>query len=119
MYSLWSWLSRFLWKPRKKAELARSCIFDERYGCGILPHIPTENLGTTFDFQAMALNCGYRGGKNNWWHIHYSAPARSGSFARHCPHSYRASHPEEAKACSCFSLVPLPEQKDDSKSPGN
>lgn len=104
MYNLWSWLSRW-WRPRR-APVARACIFDERYGCVILPHIPTENLGTTFDFQAMALNCGYRGTKDNWWHIHHSGPARQGSFARHCPHSYRPGHPEEAKPCSCASLLP-------------
>lgn len=107
MYDLWSWLSRW-WRPRQAA-VARACIFDERYGCAILPHIPTQNLGTTFDFQAMALNCGYRGKKDNWWHIHHSGPARHGSFARQCPHSYRPDHPEEAKPCSCASLLPAEE----------
>ncbi|MBA3534248.1 MAG: hypothetical protein H0T73_20195 [Ardenticatenales bacterium] len=109
MYDLWSWLSRF-WRPRKREALPRTCIFDDRYGCSILLHIPTENLGTTFDFQAMALNCGYRGGKDNWWHIHQSGPARQGSFARNCAHSYRPGHPEEARPCSCATMVPAPEK---------
>ncbi len=101
MYDIWSWLSR-LWRPRPKEALPRACIFDERVGCGIPDTIPTENLGTTFDFQAMALNCGYRGGKDNWWHVHYSGPARQGSFARNCPHSYPPGHPEAAQPCSCM-----------------
>ncbi|MCB0077951.1 MAG: hypothetical protein KDD73_11110 [Anaerolineales bacterium] len=100
MYDLWSWLSRRV-RPRA-AEVARSCIFDERYGCIIPAEIPTQNLGTTFDFQAMALNCGYRGGKDDWWHIHHSGPAREGAFARNCPHSYRPGHVEEAVACDCM-----------------
>jgi hypothetical protein len=115
MYDVWSWLSR-RFRPQRREALPRACIFDERYGCGILAHIPTQNLGTTFDFQAMALNCGYRGGKDNWWHIHYSAPARQGSFARNCPHSYRPGHPEEAKPCGCFALMPEPEENQASPS---
>jgi hypothetical protein len=100
MYDILSWISR-LFRRKNSVPLERACIFDEHVGCGIRAHIPTHNLGTTFDFQAMALNCGYRGKKDNWWHIHYSAPARSGDFARGCPHSYRPGHPEEAKPCSC------------------
>lgn len=101
MYNLWSWLSR-LWRPGKSHSFPRACIFDERYGCIIPPPIPTQNLGTTFDFQAMALNCGYRGGKDNWWHIHYSGPARQGSFARNCPHSYSPGQMERAQPCRCM-----------------
>ncbi len=108
MYNIWSWISRF-WMPRSRQKLERSCIFDDRYGCGILLHIPTQNLGTTFDFQAMALNCGYRGGKNNWWHIHHSGPAYKGSFAKACPRSYRPGHAEKAKPCDCSSLIPTPD----------
>lgn len=107
MYDILSWLGR-LRLGKKRVELERACIFDENVGCGILAHIPTENLGTTFDFQAMALNCGYRGGKDNWWHIHFSGPARSGSFARNCPHSYEPGHPEQAQPCKCFSRYPTP-----------
>lgn len=101
MYDFWSWVSRWI-RPRRGAVLERHCIFDDHFGCGIPLSIPTENLGTTFDFQAMALNCGYRGGKDNWWHIHHSGPARSGSFARSCPHSYRPGRPDEAQPCGCM-----------------
>jgi hypothetical protein len=108
MYDIFSWLSRLV-RRKNQIPLERACIFDENRGCGISSYIPTHNLGTTFDFQAMALNCGYRGAKDNWWHIHHSAPARSGSYAQSCPHSYAPGHPEDAKSCSCERIYPKPE----------
>lgn len=118
MYDIFSWLSR-LFRRKSSIPLERECIFDENRGCGIPAYIPTHNLGTTFDFQAMALNCGYRGAKDNWWHIHHSAPARAGAFARGCPHSYTPGHPEEAKSCSCVRIFPKPDDQTQHLESGN
>lgn len=101
MYSLISYLKRVgrLWQ--KSANVPRRCIFDRRFGCAIPYPIPTESLGTSFDLQTMANNCGYAGGVDNWWHIHHSAPAFAGGLAQSCPHSYKPGQFEQAKPCKC------------------
>lgn len=101
MYNLLSYIKKLGRFWRKPANVPRHCIFDNRYGCGIPQPIPTQNLGTTFDLQAMAGNCGYTGGEGNWWHVHHSAPAFYGGMAQSCPHSYKAGAPEKAKSCKC------------------
>jgi len=104
LYNIWSYLKRlgFFW--RKPAQVPRPCIFDQRYGCIISQPIPTESLGTSFDLQTMANNCGYRGGPGNWWHVHHSAPAFWGGMAQSCAHSYRPGHAKQAKACKCQAM---------------
>ena len=101
MYNFFSYLKRLGRFWHKPANVPRHCIFDNRYGCIIPQPIPTESLGTSFDLQAMANNCGYAGGQDNWWHIHHSAPAFHGGMAQSCPHSYRPGHIEKAKPCKC------------------
>jgi hypothetical protein len=61
-------------------------------------------LGTSFDLQAMANNCGYAGGPGQWWHIHHSAPAWHGGMAPSCPHSYKPGQVSQAKPCKCQSM---------------
>lgn len=104
MYNLFSYLKRlgFFW--RKPANVSRHCIFDKRFGCIIPYPIPTESLGTSFDLQAMANNCGYRGGPGHWWHIHHSAPAFQGGMAQSCTHSYKPGSKNQAKPCKCQKL---------------
>ncbi len=104
MYSLLSYLKRMGLFWRRPADVPRRCIFDSRYGCGIPQPIPTQSLGTTFDLQAMANNCGYQGGPGHWWHVHHSAPAFRGGMAQSCPHSYRPGHSKEARPCKCEGL---------------
>lgn len=101
MYNLFSYLRRLGRFWHKPANVPRHCIFDDRYGCIIPQPIPTQNLGTSFDLQAMAGNCGYRGGKGHWWHIHHSAPALHGGMAQSCPHSYKPGQETQAKPCKC------------------
>ena len=104
MYSLFSYLRRLGHIWQKTANVPRQCIFDNRYGCIIPGPIPTQSLGTSFDLQAMASNCGYAGSQGNWWHIHHSAPAFHGGMAQSCPHSYRPGHEQAAEPCKCMSM---------------
>lgn len=104
MYSLISYLKRLGRFWQKPANVPRHCIFDNRYGCVIAQPIPTQSLGTSFDLQAMANNCGYAGGEGNWWHIHHSAPAFQGGMAQSCPHSYRPGKEADAKPCKCMKM---------------
>ncbi len=101
MYNLLSYFRRIGRFWQKPAAVPRRCIFDERYGCVIAQPIPTQSLGTSFDLQAMASNCGYAGGPDNWWHVHHSAPARRGGMAQSCPHSYKPGHVDQARPCKC------------------
>ena len=101
MYSISSYLRRLGRFWRKPADVPRHCIFDNRYGCVIPQPIPTQSLGTSFDLQAMANNCGYTGGEGNWWHIHHSAPAMHGGMAQSCPHGYKPGQESTAKPCKC------------------
>jgi len=101
LYHLGSYLRRIGRFWRRAADVPRPCIFDNRYGCIIPDPIPTQNLGTSFDTQVMAGNCGYAGRKDLWWHVHHSAPAFKGGMAQTCPHSYRPGREQEAKACQC------------------
>jgi len=94
-------IGRFWHKP---ADVPRHCIFDTRYGCIIPEPIPTQSLGTSFDLQAMAANCGYTGGQDNWWHIHHSAPAFYGGMAQSCPHSYKPGQSTDATPCKCENM---------------
>gem|GEM_PF-6202704 len=101
MYNFFSFLKRLGRFWHKPADVPRHCIFDRRYGCAVPYPIPTESLGTSFDLQAMANNCGYMGGEGHWWHIHHSAPAFHGGMAQSCPHSYRPGGPKQANPCKC------------------
>jgi len=101
LYSLRSFIKRIGRFWHKPAKVPRHCIFDRRYGCIIPPPIPTESLGTSFDLQAMANNCGYIGREGDWWHIHHSAPAFQGGMAQSCPHSYKPDHIDQARPCKC------------------
>ncbi|MCB9099497.1 MAG: hypothetical protein H6632_08155 [Anaerolineales bacterium] len=101
MYTVFSFIKRIGRFWRKPADVPRRCIFDDRYGCIIPPPVPTQSLGTTFDLQAMANNCGYAGVESQWWHVHHSAPAFQGGMAQSCPHSYRPGHIDNAKPCKC------------------
>lgn len=101
MYNLRSYLKRLGRFWQKPADVPRHCIFDRRYGCTIAEPIPTQSLGTTFDLQAMANNCGYAGGQGHWWHIHHSAPAFYGGMAQSCSHSYRPGREKKAAPCAC------------------
>jgi hypothetical protein len=106
MYNVLSLLRRLGWFWHKSADVPRRCIFDQRYGCIIPPPIPTQSLGTTFDLQAMAHNCGYAGlGEGQWYHVHHSAPAFQGGMAQTCPHSYRPGRSNQAKPCKCERLA--------------
>ena len=104
MYNLFGYLKRLGRFWHKPADVPRGCIFDKRYGCGIPYPIPTESLGTSFDLQVMAGNCGYRGGPGDWWHIHHSAPARHGGMAQSCPHSYRPGQARQPQPCKCETM---------------
>lgn len=104
MYNLFSFLRRIGRFWRKPANVPRHCIFDARYGCVIPQPIPTQSLGTSFDLQAMASNCGYAGGTDNWWHVHHSAPALLGGMAQSCSHSYKAGHIDQARPCKCVKM---------------
>lgn len=104
MYNLFSYLRRLGRFWQKPAPVARPCIFDRRYGCIIPQPIPTQSLGTSFDLQTMANNCGYTGGENNWWHIHHSAPPFAGGMAQSCPHSYRPGKEAQSKPCKCMAM---------------
>jgi hypothetical protein len=104
LYNLRSYLKQLSRLWRKPADVPRRCIFDERYGCVIPFPIPTHNLGTSFDMQVMAGNCGYSGKKDVWWHVHHSAPAFKGGMAQTCPHSYRPGQVAQAKPCKCATL---------------
>jgi hypothetical protein len=101
LYNLFSFLKRIGRFWRKPIDVPRHCIFDNGYGCIIPEPIPTQSLGTSFDLQAMAANCGYAGGPENWWHIHHSAPAFYGGMAQSCPHSYKSGREKNAKPCKC------------------
>jgi len=104
MYSLFSFLKRMGQFWQQPADAPRRCIFDERYGCAIPRPIPTQSLGTSFDLQAMASNCGYAGGPDNWWHVHHSAPAFKGGMAQGCPHSYKPGRFDQARPCKCETM---------------
>jgi len=104
MYNLLSYLKRVGRFWQKQADAPRTCIFDKRFGCIIPQPIPTQSLGTSFDLQAMANNCGYAGGKGHWWHIHHSAPAFQGGMAQSCPHSYRPGQIDRARPCKCENM---------------
>jgi hypothetical protein len=104
LYSLRSYLKQLSRLWRKPADVPRQCIFDDRYGCVIPFPIPTQNLGTSFDLQVMAGNCGYSGKKDVWWHVHHSAPAFKGGMAQTCPHSYRPGQAQRAEPCKCEQL---------------
>jgi len=104
LYNLFGYLKRLGRFWHKPADVPRGCIFDKRYGCGIPYPIPTESLGTSFDLQVMAGNCGYRGGPGDWWHIHHSAPARHGGMAQSCPHSYRPGQTRQPQPCKCETM---------------
>jgi hypothetical protein len=110
LYNLLSYFRRIGRFWRKPANAPRRCIFDDRYGCAIPQPIPTQSLGTTFDLQAMAGNCGYAGGEGNWWHIHHSAPALYGGMAQSCPHSYRPGKVKQAQPCKCEQMALWQEQ---------
>ena len=105
MDNLVSYLKRLGRFWRKPADVPRRCIFDNRYGCAIPVPIPTESLGTSFDLQVMASNCGYMGGADNWWHIHHSAPAFYGRMAQSCPHSYKPGQIDQARPCKCQQMA--------------
>jgi len=104
VYNFLSYLRRIGRFWQKPAEVPRRCIFDDRYGCIISQPIPAQSLGTSFDLQVMANNCGYAGGEGTWWHIHHSAPALHGRMAQSCPHSYRPGHEAAAKPCKCMQM---------------
>ncbi|MDM8521652.1 hypothetical protein QUF64_16535 [Anaerolineales bacterium HSG6] len=104
MYNPLSFIKRIRWPWQGPANVPRHCIFDNRYGCIILQPIPTESLGTSFDLQTMANNCGYKGGLGNWWHIHHSAPAFQGGMAQTCKHSYQSGQENQAKPCKCQTM---------------
>jgi hypothetical protein len=101
LYNFFSYLKRLGRFWGQPADVPRRCIFDQRYGCAIPQPIPTQSLGTTFDLQAMANNCGYTGGPGYWWHVHHSAPAFYGGMAQSCPHSYKPGHEAQARLCKC------------------
>lgn len=103
VFSLLRRLGRFWDRP---ADVPRRCIFDQRFGCIIPYPIPTQSLGTTFDLQAMASNCGYAGiEEGHWYHVHHSVPAFQGGMAQTCPHSYRPGQSDKAKPCKCERLA--------------
>lgn len=101
LYNLLSYLKRMGSFWHRPADVPRPCIFDKRYGCAIPQPIPTQSLGTSFDLQAMANNCGYTGVEGQWWHIHHSAPAFYGGMAQSCPHSYRPGAETKTRLCKC------------------